>query len=157
MKKLVAFTLVLVLTLSLFATAFAGYYPTAKFTAGSKKQYVKYGKSISWNIKYDDGSGPFYRVISTSGYYIWRANFDVRIKKSGYYSMINDVDFTGSGTFKSKIKTKQWSIIEKPAKKNKYYKYYVTVTSYYKITVGSTVYSYWYKNKTNTTHFFVYR
>ena len=64
MKKFVAIALVLVLVLGLCATAFAGYYPTVKFS--TKNKSFKYGKTITLKVKCYQGTGPFNKVWSSS-------------------------------------------------------------------------------------------
>ncbi len=153
MKRFIAFALVLVLVLSLVATSFAAYYPTVKFDAKSKKQTVKYGKKFTMKYKLNDGSGPFNRVRNIYGGWIWRANFDVYLKTSTQQVKISDYDFTGNPTLKVKYKTKKY--FQKPTAKK--CSCYVVATSYYRSTVGSTVYSLWHKNKSTKTKLYIRR
>ena len=152
MKKVIAFALVLVLVLSLAATAFAGYYPTVKFASGYKNKSVKYGKTLTMKYKYDSGTGPFYLVYSSSGQKIWRAGFTVHFKKGSNQLLVSDVDFTGKKTLKVKYKTKK--IFTKPAGRARRTKFKVLLTSYYRPTYGYTVYG-WQKYKTVKTNLYV--
>jgi len=157
-KRIVAISLLLVLVLGLCATASAGYYPSGTFRSVSKNQYVRYGKNITWKYTVDQGSGPFGRVNSTSGGYIWRANFDLKVKKGSVTSKIADYDFYGHNYgLQTKLKTNRLALIDAP-----YYgdfdKYQCVLTTYYRRTVGYTVYTdMWYKSSQKKTSFWVYR
>jgi len=159
MKKIVALALALVLVLSLCATAFADYYPTVSWKAASKNQVLKYGKGKTLKFKCDCGTGPFYRVLSTSGYWIWRANYDIRLLDSSYYVTLADVNFTGRGTDSYKLDTKDSKvqlIIKKPTSSKKV-TYKLLLNAFYKKTVGSTVYRYWYNSDSAKTKLYIKR
>ena len=155
-KRIVAICLLLVLALGLCATAAADYYPNGAFNSVSKNQYVKYGKTITWKYSINSGTGPFNRVPSTSGGYIWRANFDLKIKKGSSTQKVADYDFTGSLNLQTKVKTKKVSIITNPGSSFK--KYQCLLSMYYRRTVGNTVYTdIWYRCNQAKTNFWVYR
>ena len=156
LKKLVAFALVMVLVLGLCASAFASYYPTATFASSSKSQYVRYGKTLKLKVNWDSGTGPFNWVTLTSGSKMYRAGYTIVIKKGSQSTKVADIDFTGHGTRTTKVKTRNYSIIRQPGYFD-FDKYKATVTSYYRLTSGYTVYTTWYKNKSKNTSFWVYR
>ena len=149
MKKFIAFALVLVLVLSLAATAFASYYPTVKFDSGSKNKSVKYGKTLTLKYKCNSGTGPFCKVYSNTGAEIWRAGFTTYFKKGSKQVKVSDYNFTGKPTVKVKYKTKKIF-----TKGNKTTKFKVLLTSWYRPTYNYTVYG-WQKYKTVKTNLYV--
>ena len=149
MKRIIAFALMLVLVLGLAASAFADYYPTVKFSSSSKNKSVKYGKTLTLKMKANSGSGPFYMVYDYYGYPIYRAGFTMHFKKGSKKLLVNDIDFSGSGTLKLKYKTKQIF-----SRGNRRTKFQAIATSYYKPTYNYVVYG-WEKYKTAKTYFYI--
>lgn len=152
MKRILAFTLVLALVLSLCAAAFADYYPTVQFNSSCKNKLVRYGKNVTMKIKCNQGTGPFWRVTSTSWTWIWRAGFTVVAKKGSFSKKVADYDFTGTPTVKFKLATTNLLVPDV----GRIDKYKMTATSYYKPTIGTTVYAYR-KYKSVKTNLRVYR
>ncbi|MBR6442683.1 MAG: hypothetical protein IKS46_03260 [Clostridia bacterium] len=93
MKRLIAFALVLVMVLTLCATAFAAN-PSASVVSKYKSQTVKRGKTVKWEFQLKCGS--YKRKGST-----WRASFDSYIAKGGkkgtIYASTYTLYFTGNG------------------------------------------------------------
>ena len=153
MKKFVAIALVLVLVLSLCATAFADYYPTAAFKASSKNKVIKYGKTLTLRYIVKQGTGPFNRVKGTNGKWIYRAGMTVYAIKGSAKQKIEDIDFTGNGTIVEDYKTKKY--FAQP-KKNKTNTYNLYLTSWYRPTKNYTVYAFK-QYKTVNTKLYVWR
>ena len=150
MKRFIAFALMLVLVLTFCATAFADYYPTAKYVTGYKNKSVKYGKTLTMKYKLDSGSGPFYVVYDSWGYPIWRAGFTVHFKKGSNQIKVTDIDFSGKfSKFKVKYKTKQIF-----TRGNRRTTFKVLLSSWYRPTYGYTVYG-WELYKTKKTNLYV--
>ncbi len=150
-KRLIAFSLVLILVVSACAFAFADYYPTVQFDSSSKNKYVKYGKTFKLKVKCSSGSGPFYRVPSVSGGWIWRAGLTVVAKSGSFSKKIADWDFTGNYTVKQKVST--CSFYDPVYGVDKYK---LTATSWYKPTIGTLVLDYR-KYKSVKTKLYIYR
>ena len=156
MKKIVSIALVLVLVLGLCATAFADYYPTAKFTV--RNPTFKYG--TGYNVKYqvNSGTGPFYKIGS---YY--RANFDLYMKTSAKRVKLADYDFTGKLNLTTSVPSTSsaYKAVIKRPKNSKKVAYKLQLTTWYKnsYTIGSTtyIYKYWTKNKTVNGFFYIKR
>ena len=149
MKRLVAFTLVLVLVLSLCAAAFADYYPTVEFASASKNKLVKYGKKVTLKIKCNSGTGDFRKTPSN----LWRACFVLNVKKGSYKSELATYGFSGTPTVRHKFST---DILPEP-EAGSMVKFSLTATSYYRKTIGNLVYLQWHKNKSAKTKLRVYR
>ena len=149
MKRIIAFALVLVLVLSLVATAFASYYPSVKFTSSSKNKSVKYGKTLKLKWKCNSGSGPFNLVYDVYGDPIWRSNFDVYFKKGSRKLYVESWFWSGKVNITGKYKTKYYF-----TRGNRRTKFQVQAVVYYRPTYGYTVYG-WEKYKTVKTNFYI--
>ena len=117
MKKLIAFALVLVLVVTLCATAFAAK-PSATLYSQYKNQSVKRGKTVKWVYKIKSGS-----YTKLYGYY-WRASFDMYVIKgnvNGKVYAYGGVYFTGTNNNKGY----QWKV-PKSTPKGKYVNLYGT-------------------------------
>ena len=116
MKKLIAFALVLVLVVTLCATAFAAK-PSATLYSQYKNQSVKRGKTVKWVYKLKSGS-------YTKKYGQWRASFDMYILKGSIYGTqyaYGGVYFTGTYN-----KGYQWKVPKYTTPKGTYYNLYGT-------------------------------
>ncbi len=110
MKKFVALLLVLVLVLSLCATAFASK-PTATIFNKSKNLTIKRGKTVTWHFKLDCGS---YKRIKKNNKWYYRAEFDSYVLKGN----VNGKLVAGTAfTFTGKIKDQKvaWKVPKKQA------------------------------------------
>lgn len=139
-KRIVAMSLVLVLVLSLAATAFAAYYPTATIKSYSKKQYVHRGNKIYWTFALKSNS--FSRIGS---YYMAGYTIEAHYKKkTGSKAAYGTWYFTGKLNH-----TVNWSVPSYQST-GKYYLLYAAIYRY------STSSSTWYYNSVKNTTFYVY-
>lgn len=140
MKRVVALSCVLILVLSLCATAFAAYYPSATIKSYSKSQYVHRGNKIYWTFKLKSNS--FYRIGSyyMAGYTVeghYRKKTGTKVCNGTWY-------FTGNLNH-----TVNWSVPSYQST-GKYYLLYAAIYRY------STSSSTWYYNSVKSTTFRVY-
>ena len=132
-KRIIAFSLVLVIVLTICATAFAAK-PTATIYSEYKNQKVKRGKTVTWKYKLKSSS-----YSQLYGYY-YRARFDTYIckgSKSGPVYAYDQKLFTGNGSLKERWK------VPKTTPKGKYINLYGT---FYRSYGGS-----WYVGMAKTT------
>ena len=108
MKRLIAFALVLIMVLTLCATAFAATKPSVSIDKKYQNQTIKRGKTIKWAYKLNPGS---YKL--KNGYYRSRL-FAWICKGSKNGVLVTEpylYDFYGKHTF-----TLQWKVPKKTAK-----------------------------------------
>ncbi len=141
MKRSVAFILVLVLVLTLCATALAAK-PTAYLITKYKSQHVRRGKTISFQYKVDSRSyGLWYGCHKVYK----RAMLCVQNAYNGYVRSHKDGFWAGKQTTPADYF--KWSTYG--AAKGKWISYY---TTYYRTTGLSC----WYKVKQKKTAFYIY-
>ena len=150
-KRIVAVSLVLVLVLSLCATAFASYFPTASFASGSKNKLIKHGKVFTLKVKCKQGTGPFYEVFTYDHGWVYRAGLTVVASRGSWSQELADCSFTGNPTYKAKFTTKT---IRKPASMDTYK---LAATSWYRPTYGNIIDLTWRKYKTKKTNLYILR
>lgn len=140
MKRFIAFALVLVLVLTLCATAFAAK-PTATMLSKYKNQKVRRGKNISFQYKVDSKSYGLYR---SGGWIYKRAMICVMNAYKGKVLSHKDGFWAGKQTTPKAYFT--WKTYGAP--KGKWINYY---TTYYRPGSGSI----WYKAKQKKANFYI--